>query len=167
MNVLNQFDSGFLGCEILFGGFFLMYHKVAMPASSRVKQFWGCMTHEAEGAVILQNVGNNSPNNTASHGTQPPLPATWVLEPHILHLVIYLVSLGLDRSSSLHWAVSCSPLTVSTVCLGKLQKEERCCWDWTKSSVTRTIGRTRMSGTAVLWFVYVAGKRAWIVIGTV
>jgi len=90
-----------------------------------------------------------------------------VLEPQILHLVIYLVSLGLDHSSSLHWAVSCSPLTASTACLGKLQKEGRCCWNWTKLFATLNIGRTRMSGTAVLWFVYVTGKRTWIVIETV
>lgn len=148
-----QFDSGFLGCET-FGECFLMCHRVVMPSSSRVRQFLGRMTHEAKGTAILQNVENNSPNNTASPCTQPALSAAWVLEPQILHLVIYLVSLGLDRSSSLHWAVSYSPLTVSTVSLGKLQKEGRCCWNWTKLSATQNIGRIRMSGTAVLWFIY-------------
>ena len=161
------FDLGFLGSETLLGECFLMYHRVVMPSSSRVRQFLGRKTREAEGTALVQNVENNSPNNTASHCTQPALSATWVLEPQILHLVIYVVSLGLGRSSSLHWAVSCSPLTVSTVCLGKLQKEGRCCWNWTKLSATRNIGRTRMSGTAVLWFVLVTSKWTWIVIGTV
>jgi hypothetical protein len=150
-----QFDSCFLGCETLFGERFAMYHRVVMPSSSWVRQFLGRKTHEAKVAAIVQNVKNDSPNNTASHCTKPALSALWVLGPQMLHLVVYVVSLGLGRSSSLHWAVSCSPLTVSTVCLGKLQKEGRCCWNWTKLSATRNIGRTRMSGKAVLWFIYV------------
>jgi hypothetical protein len=150
-----QLDSGFLGYDgALLDVWSPMYRRIVVPSSSRVKLFFlDCSTPEAEGTLILQNVGNFEPNSRTSRHTTPALPATWVLEPQVLHLIIYLFSSGWDRSFSLHWAVSYSRLTMSTVCLGKSQKEERCCWNWMRSYVTQNIGHTRMSGTAVLWFV--------------
>jgi hypothetical protein len=70
-----QFDSGFLGCETLFGECFAMYHRVVMPSSSWVRQFLGRKTHEAKGTAIVQNVENDSTNNTDSHCTKPALSA--------------------------------------------------------------------------------------------
>lgn len=67
-----KLDSGSLGCDgASFGEWFLMFRRIVMPSSSRLKQLSDCLTFEAECTVIFQNVGNTLPNNTASCCRKP------------------------------------------------------------------------------------------------